>query len=127
MANSDQDCDGVCFGPKTEGCPVFVLVDHTDVHFHFDKDTLVQSHNITLSNRGEYAMLLFSQANVPWNHEDQPALQFRWFLQDIEVDPLKQPIPRGASVVLNIEGSMSAIHAPVSVVRGYRLAQTIQV
>ncbi|KAK8828658.1 hypothetical protein WA577_000141 [Blastocystis sp. JDR] len=126
VANSEQDCDGVCFGPKTEGCPVFVEVDHTVVHFHFDKHALVLAHNISLSNRGGYAALLFSQTSVPWKHEDQPALQFRWFLQDREVNLMKEPIPPGASVILTVEGSMTAIHAPVSVVRGYRQSQTIQ-
>lgn len=40
---------------------------------------------------------------------------------------MKEPIPPGASVILTVEGSMTAIHAPVSVVRGYRQSQTIQV
>ena len=77
----------------------------------------VLAHNISLSNRGGYAALLFSQTSVPWKHEDQPALQFRWFLQDREVNLMKEPIPPGASVILTVEGSMTAIHAPVSVVR----------
>ena len=106
---------------------MFVEVDHTVVHFHFDKHALVLAHNISLSNRGGYAALLFSQTSVPSKHEDQPALQFRWFLQDREVNLMKEPIPPGASVILTVEGSMTAIHAPVSVVRGYRQSQTIRV
>lgn len=126
--NTDQDCDGVCFGSHTVGCPATLHLNETDIPFRFSlAGGFIQSHRVQFTNVGDYAFIFQKQLPLVLNDDREPYLTLRWYIRGKEVKLKDEVIQPGESFVLDIEANMERLHPGSSSLIGYRQSQEMQV
>lgn len=93
-ANSDKDCDGVCFGSHTEGCPAIIQVSQSVLDFsmgvvdnNFTDSAILSFQSLSLVfistlSLGSNNILFNSQEPIALNPGVYPSLSISYFIKN---------------------------------------------
>ncbi|KAK8794121.1 hypothetical protein WA171_003247 [Blastocystis sp. BT1] len=132
IANSDKNCEGVCFGSNTEGCSIVMEVSQSVFNFTMGvtNGDFTDSMIAMFNNTSSYEAILDSQAPALLNNGVFPSLTISYFLlnqtQHISIDLSRYTIPPHSAFYASITASSEELISRITPQLQHRKQQSLK-